>query len=184
MQKSKRSILIIFAIGYLLGISLLIWPNLYTESVRLLEEIGLYVTLSAKTFIYYYGLVLLVITALVLIVVLFWPKQLKDVPLQNNKGGRLALSNYGISQFIKLKLSGEDLSNIKIKVKNTKRQHKFYIVADAAYKQATVKELPRISDELRESIEELLAGEGKQPVKVDIKVNQKSNSKRKTARVI
>lgn len=184
MQKSKRSLLVIFTLGYLLGISLMIWPNIYIESVRLLKEIGLNVTLSASTFIYYYGLVLLAITAVILIVVLVWPKQLKDVPLQKNKSGRLALSNYGISQFIKLKLSGEDLSNIKIKVKNTKRQHKFYVVADAAYKQATIKELPRISNELRDSIEELLAGEGKQPVKVDIKVNQKSNSKRKTARVI
>ena len=139
MQKSKRSLLVIFTLGYLLGISLMIWPNIYTESVRLLKEIGLNVTLSASTFIYYYGLVLLAITAVILIVVLVWPKQLKDVPLQKNKSGRLALSNYGISQFIKLKLSGEDLSNIKIKVKNTKRQHKFYVVADAAYKQATIK---------------------------------------------
>ncbi|GMA69061.1 hypothetical protein GCM10025879_03070 [Leuconostoc litchii] len=184
MKKSKKILLIIFNLGYLVGISLLIWPDILSEVAGLLERFGVHVDFQSNIFVYYYGIVLLVLTALALLFVLVWPIQLPDVPLKQTKDGRLALSNYGISQFIKTQLSGKDLSNIKVTLKNTRRQRKFYIVADSVYKQATVEELPNISYNLTKSLNELLAGVNRLPIKVDIKVNQKSSSKRKVTRVI
>ena len=184
MKKSQKFVLSIFSLGYLVGLCLLIWPKIIDEVFKFLAEFNIHLDFKSDLFIYYYGLVLLALTVLVFLLILIWPVELPDILLKQTKEGRLALSNHGINQFIQTKLSGEDLSNIKVRLKNTRRQRKFYIVADSVYKQATIKELPRISYDLTKSLNDLLAGINRIPIKVDIKVNQKSNSKRKVTRVI
>ena len=184
MKKSQKIVLSIFSLGYLVGLCLLIWPKIVDEVFKFLAEFNIHLDFKSDLFIYYYGLVLLALTVLVFLLILIWPVELPDILLKQTKEGRLALSNHGINQFIQTKLSGEDLSNIKVRLKNTRRQRKFYIVADSVYKQATVEELPRISYDLTKSLSDLLAGINRIPIKVDIKVNQKSNSKRKVTRVI
>lgn len=122
---------------------------------------------------YYYGIVLLSLSVIALLIVLLIPNQLPDILLEKTKTGRLALSNYGVKQFIRTQLSGEGLSNIQVKLKNTRRQKKFYIVADVAYKRSVVKELPRISNQLTNDLTNLL-GDHNTRVKMSVKVNQKS----------
>ena len=71
---------------------------------------------------YYYGIVLLSLSVIALLIVLLIPNQLPDILLEKTKTGRLVLSNYGVKQFIRTQLSGEGLSNIQVKLKNTRRQ--------------------------------------------------------------
>lgn len=184
MKKSKKIILSIVSLGYLIGLSLLIWPEIIEKITKMLEHFNVSTNFQSNDFIFYYGIVLLLLTVFIFLLILLWPAQLPDIPLKQTKEGRLALSNQGISQFIKTKLSSEDLSNIKVTLKNTRRQRKIHIVADSVYQQSTVGQLPRITSELTENLNDLLAGSSHIPIKVDIKVSKKSNSKRKVTRVV
>lgn len=184
MKKSKKVVLSLFSIMYLIGISLLVWPHVVGKVITFLSKLGFRLDVTGKSFIYYYGLLLLGLTLLVWILVLVWPAALPDVVLRKTRAGRLALSNDGIQDFIKIKLSNEDLYNIKVKFKNTHRRRKFLITADSIYRQSTIKELPRISQELTKSITELLSGTDETPTKVNIKINKRHNSKHESIRVV
>ncbi|WP_220739721.1 alkaline shock response membrane anchor protein AmaP [Leuconostoc miyukkimchii] len=184
MQKSQKIVLSMISLGYLFGLCLLIWPRIIVAIFMFLQRFNINVTIKSEIFIYYYGIALLVVTAFILLLILLRPTQLPDILLKQSKEGKLALSNYGIKQFIKTQLSGEDLSNIQVKIKNTRRKREFYISADAVYQRATVADLPRITKNLTTKLTDLLAGVSDIPIKVDIQVNQQSNARRKVTRVI
>ncbi|MCT4410811.1 alkaline shock response membrane anchor protein AmaP [Leuconostoc falkenbergense] len=173
MRKTIKIFLILIIFIYVVGICLLIWPEVLESLFWSLKRLGINFSGNTDMIRYYYGVVLLSLSVIALLIVLLIPNQLPDILLERTKTGRLALSNYGVKQFIRTQLSGEGLSNIQVKLKNTHRQKKFYIVADAAYKRSVVKELPRISNQLTNELTNLL-GDHNTPVKVSVKVNQKS----------
>lgn len=184
MKKWQKISLSFLTIIYLIGLSVMLWPQLVTKTLAMLRRINLNASFNSHQFIEYYGLTLLGITVLILITLLLMPGQKKDVTLIESKSGRLALGNEGITHFIQTQLSGEGLNNIRVKIKNTRHTKKFYIIADAVYRNHVITDLPRLKTELVSKLENLLAGTDNAPISVDIKVNQASNGKNKSNRVI
>lgn len=175
MHKTTKFILVFLSLGYALGLITLIWPEFLIRVSKFLSTYNM--RFNAILFSYYYGVSLLFLTLLIFLIVLIWPVIQPDIVLTKSKNGRLALTNEAIVQFINRNLSGEGLSDVKVKFKNTKRQHKFHIIAASNYKQSTLAELPRIEQDLEHNLDELLAKVDSLPNKVNLKINQKSNHK-------
>lgn len=184
MKKWQKALLSLLSIGYLIGLAIMLWPRVILTIMALLKRININITISSQTIVDYYGMTLIAITIIILLVILLIPSQKPDIQLSQTKRGRLALSNDGISHFIQTQLSGGGLSNIKVKIKNTRHQRRFHIVADSIYQQYAITELPRLTNTLTDKIADLLAGVNTVPIKVDIKVNQATSGKRKVTRVI
>lgn len=175
MHKTTKFILIFLSLGYALGLITLIWPEFLIGISKFLSTYKMH--FNAILFSYYYGVSLLFLTLVIFLIILIWPVIQPDIVLAKSKNGRLALTNEAIVQFINRNLSGEGLSDIKVNFKNTKRQHKFHIIAASNYSQSTLSELPRIEQELEHNLDELLAKVDSRPNKVDLKISQKSNHK-------
>ena len=184
MKKWQKAVLSLVTISYLIGLLLILWPRIVDLLISILERFNLDVMTDSQTIIRNYGIGLLILTVVILFVILFTPGQRTNIPISRTKQGRLALSNAGISHFIRTQLSGEGLSNIKVTVKNTRRHNKFYIVADSVYRSYTIEELPRITNTLTMKLTDLLAGVDRAPIKVDMQINQATKGNRKTTRVI
>lgn len=155
MKKWQKALLSLLSIGYLVGLALLLWPQVIVKSLAALRRIHLDIPINGQTIIDYYGLVLFSITLIIVIAILLIPTQKRDIPLRESRSGRLALSNAGITHFVQTQLSGEGLSNIKVTIKNTRRQRRFRIVADAVYQQHMVTELPRLKKTLTDKMADL-----------------------------
>lgn len=185
MKKWQKCVLVVSSLFYLIGLTFLIWPSILDKLYRLLDKINLNVKhFDTQSIIYYYALSLLILTLVIILIILFFPTQRPDVLLVNSKNGRLALSNDGVTSFVKTQLSGEGLSNIKVTFKNTKRGKKFLIVADTAYKKHKINELPRIERVLIDKLTTLLSGVDDTSIKINIQINQLPGSKNKVSRVV
>ncbi|MCT8385662.1 alkaline shock response membrane anchor protein AmaP, partial [Leuconostoc mesenteroides] len=79
MKKSQKIVLSIFSLGYLVGLCLLIWPQIIDEVFKFLAEFNIHLDFKSDLFIYYYGLVLLALTVLVFLLILIWPVELPDI---------------------------------------------------------------------------------------------------------
>ncbi|WP_257974803.1 alkaline shock response membrane anchor protein AmaP [Leuconostoc pseudomesenteroides] len=123
-RKTIKIFLILIIFTYVVGICLLIWPEVLESLFWSLKRLGINFSGNTDMIRYYYGVVLLSLSVIALLIVLLIPNQLPDILLERTKTGRLALSNYGVKQFIRTQLSGEGLSNIQVKLKNTRRQKK------------------------------------------------------------
>ena len=184
MKKWQKTLLSLLSIGYLIGLALMLWPRFFAQCLQLLRQWHLNLDGNSQVIGHYYGLTLLGITLLIFLMVMFLPSQKHDVPLRVSSSGRLALSNDGITHFIQTQLSGEGLTNIRVKIKNTRHRRRFRVVADTTYQQHMVAKLPRLKQTLTDQLTTLLAGVNDVPVKIDMQINQANHSKRKTSRVI
>lgn len=181
MKKWQKFLLSLLGIGYLVGLTFMLWPHIVVTCLNFFKQMNFDLGLKSHDLIQYYGITLLIITAIIFLIILFLPNQKQDVILSKSKHGQLALTNSGIVNFIKIQLSGAGLSNVKVSIKNTKHKKQFYVVADAAYKDHVVKELPQLEQTLITKLTGLLEGIDNSAVKVDLKINQASGNKKKAS---
>ncbi|TOY70511.1 alkaline shock response membrane anchor protein AmaP [Leuconostoc citreum] len=184
MKKWQKVVLSFSSIVYLVGIALLIWPDSLERASDKLNDVGFKWAIDSQMIITDYGFVLLALTVLIFLAVVMQPTQKKDILLLEGKQGRLALSNDGINHFIRTELSGEGLTNVRVKMKNTRRQKQFKILADATYQQHVIAKLPEMTEKLTQQISTLMAGVDQAPIKINIQINKSSSGQRKTSRVI
>jgi hypothetical protein len=184
MKKGYKVMLSVTSVIYLLGLCVIIWPEIVEDGVRFLNQFQLGVTIHSDTIVDYYGLGLLMMTGLLCVISLAWPTQLPNVLLKQTKYGQLTISNQGVSQFIRTQLVREGLSNVQVRIKNTRHQRKFYIMAEAPYQRAVVERLPKIRNQITKSLTDLFGDSMTMPIDVTLKLNQKSNTKHRIARVI
>lgn len=184
MNKWHKWLLVIILVIYLISISTIIWPDILTKLLELLDYINLHISLRETTLLRYISLSIITLTSVILIFVIALPTQQQSVVLIKSAHGRLSLGNEGISSFIKTNLSGQGLSNIRVKIKNTKYTKRFDITADSEYKKPIVSDLPRIEKNLTESLSNLLSGVNESPIQLNIKINQANKHKHQASRVV
>ena len=184
MKRLYKVLLVIILLIYLVSISTIIWPDIITKILSVLDHINLHSSLSEQMLLRYNELFILGLTSVILIVVIALPRQRKSILLINSGKGTLSLGNEGINSFIKTQLSGEGLSNIQVNIKNTKHIKRFNVTADSEYKKSIISDLPRVEKNLTDSLRNLLSGVDKSPIRVNIKVNQSNKRNNKASRVI
>lgn len=120
MKKWKKILMAIVTILYIFPFISMIKPH---ESKMIGNQINAWLiqnninNFTVETIIEIYLIICVVFLIIMLFTIIFWPSAKNNVVLTNQKSGKLALDNRGISSFINQRFKDENLENINIKIK-------------------------------------------------------------------
>ncbi|AEJ24107.1 alkaline shock response membrane anchor protein AmaP [Weissella koreensis] len=180
MKKWKKILMAIVTILYIFPFISMIKPH---ESKMIGNQINAWLiqnninNFTVETIIEIYLIICVVFLIIMLFTIIFWPSAKNNVVLTNQKSGKLALDNRGISSFINQRFKDENLENINIKIKNQVHSIKIKVSAESKYQQDKVQKIIRLQDQINKDLNELLKNTDINKINTNIVINRPKNSK-------